>query len=59
MHYYTQTEGGWSDASRPARPCSLGDAMTIFETLMIALTFGSLIVSLIGLVVVLVKNLKK
>ena len=33
--------------------------MAVYEALMIALTFGLLIVSLIGLVVVIVKNLKK
>ena len=33
--------------------------MAVYEALMITLTFGLLIVSLIGLVVVIVKNLKK
>ena len=33
--------------------------MAVYEALMIALTFGLFIVGLIGLVVVIVRNLKK
>jgi len=33
--------------------------MTIFETIYLMLTFGLFIVSLIGLIVIIVKNLKK
>ena len=36
-----------------------GDTVTIFEAIMIALTFGLLIVGLIRLVVDIVKNMKK
>ena len=36
-----------------------GDTVTVFEAMMIAFTFGTLLVTLIGLVVVIVKNMKK
>jgi len=36
-----------------------GETVTVFEAIMIALTFGALIVALIGLVVEIVRNMKK
>jgi len=36
-----------------------GETVTVFEAIMIALTFGILIVALIGLVVDIVKSMKK
>ena len=36
-----------------------GETVTVFETTMIALTFGILIVELIKLVILIVENMKK
>ena len=36
-----------------------GDTVTVFESILVALTFGILIVALVGLVVEIVRNMKK
>jgi len=36
-----------------------GETVTVFEAIMISLTFGLLIVALIGLVIDIVRNMKK
>jgi len=56
---YLNREGLVVPLRGTARPCGLGDTMTVYEAIMIALTFGILIVHVIGLIVNIVKNIKK
>jgi len=42
-----------------ARPCNLGDAMTVYEAMMIMITTGILVVHVIGLIVRVVRKRKK
>jgi len=45
--------------TRPAPTLREVITLAVYETMMIALTFGVFILSLIGLVIVIVKNMKK